>query len=204
MSRKEIFMHTSTNGLQNARELVLKSFTKRRRVNSVTDLDQLYKQFRAQYKSLTQDDIKAVFKELQDKGVGSVVIGRGLKPTRFIWKYNLKDVAERALAGMNNFDKLQPLSEVSRARIIDPVSRKMIREAVTGPHAAKPRKIRTKRVKRNLGPIKASQSGIKPNEILVQFQPNARPVIQLNLELPASMSQKDIEALISLVTEAKS
>lgn len=39
--------------------------------------------------------------------------------------------------------------------------------------------------------------------MLVQFQSTARPVIQLNLELPTSMSHKDIEALISLVTEAR-
>lgn len=202
MSRNEKSMHTSTNGIQNARELILKSFTKRQRVNSVTDLDQLYRQFRAQYKTLTEDDIKAVFKELQDKGAGSYVIGRGLNPTRFIWRYNLKEVAERALAGLYNFKTLKPLEETSRARIIDPVSRKTLREAVTGPQAVKPRRRHTRKVNPLKTTNRASQAN--DNEITVQYQPSVRPVIQLNLELPASMSQKDIEALISLVTDARS
>lgn len=45
---------------------------------------------------VVEEEFLATFKKLMDLGVGSLVVGRGGNPTRFIWNYKLKDVAKAA------------------------------------------------------------------------------------------------------------
>lgn len=52
---------------------------------------------------IVEDEYLATFKRLQDLGIGALVIGRKGKPNRFLWHYNLKDVAT-ASSGKSNVE----------------------------------------------------------------------------------------------------
>lgn len=64
--------------------------------------------------NLDQNETMAVFRELERLGVGSIVIGRRGKPTRFVWKYNLKDVANAAYGKIPESDMNPLFSQTGR------------------------------------------------------------------------------------------
>lgn len=100
-------MDLSTVATQNdTAKNVFKVLSERERFRSETNLSRLRRSLLDEGKKVVADDYLGVFKSLQDLGIGTIVIGRGNKPTRFKWHYNLREVAKAA----GQHKKLPPAS----------------------------------------------------------------------------------------------
>lgn len=84
----------------------------RQRINNKTDILQFTRIIRNEVPEATEEDTMAFFKSLQDEGKGVLIRGRGDNPTRFIWKYNLKEVAEQALGKRQDASLLDTKAKV--------------------------------------------------------------------------------------------
>lgn len=128
-----------------------------------------------------------VFKKLEASDMGRLVRGRGKNPDRFIWKYNLKDLANKVK--MNGISKLttKQLELTTDAKIENPPKRRKTLkvERLTG------RRIGVR--DRNL---KATEA--KP-EAITASQPDS---VTINVSL-AGMSQADRLAIIQLLKNGK-
>lgn len=82
--------------------------SERQRYRRRTDLNRLYNMLKMSGSTVSPDDFLNVFKTLQAAQVGSLVIGRKNNPNRFVWNYNLKDIAKAAQNGAT-IQQLQPL-----------------------------------------------------------------------------------------------
>lgn len=153
---------------------VFKMLANRQRLSKKTDIPQFTKYLKHVEPNASEKDVLEVFKKLQEEGYGSVIIGRGDKPTRFIWDYNLKDVAQKVLG---NEVEVMPLDASKRS-----VKTRKTRADKGMPRTKKPRKIAIR----------------KPSE-LKQVQ----PVISINLKLGEGTSVKDIQALLELANSLK-
>jgi hypothetical protein len=76
---------------------IFNSLAKRKRTRKVTDLRQLQYKLLDEGEKLTKEDVMRTFQALEKAGVGSVIIGRRGKPTRFKWHYSIKRVAKAGL-----------------------------------------------------------------------------------------------------------
>lgn len=85
--------------------IVLKTLTERQRVNKKTNLTHLFQSLKRDNEVLNRDEFYSFFKDLQDRGLGVMIKGRRDNPDRFIWNYNLKEVAQKVL-GVS--DKITP------------------------------------------------------------------------------------------------
>lgn len=94
--------------------LVFKNLQSRERNNQQTDLTNMYRAIYKTNPDIDQIEFLNVFKKLQEHHAGVLVIGRGGNPNRFIWKYNLKEVADQALKNHTDFTKLQVFSARTR------------------------------------------------------------------------------------------
>src|SRR6185312_119444 len=72
---------------------VFEVFGARERFRRETNLQRLQRSLLENGKKVVDDEFVELFKKLQSAGIGTLVIGRGNKATRFKWHYNLKDVA---------------------------------------------------------------------------------------------------------------
>lgn len=102
--------------LNKAAEVVFNDFSKRVRFRDETNLKRYHRLLEEQYGAVNPDELMATFKALEKLGLGSIVVGRRKKPTRFVWHYNLKDVAAAA-RGEINADQINPLFNKSGKRI---------------------------------------------------------------------------------------
>lgn len=73
---------------------VFEDLSKRERFRRETNLINYERKLLNSGKKIIHGEYLQVWKMLQDLGVGSLIIGRNKTPTRFIWNYNLKDVAK--------------------------------------------------------------------------------------------------------------
>jgi hypothetical protein len=93
----------------NVAKAVFENMAGRRRYRKYTNLRFLRRQLEANGKeTIAPEKLMSVFKTLEQMGLGSIVIGRRKNPTKFIWNYNLKDVAQVA-AGKKAAGELGPI-----------------------------------------------------------------------------------------------
>lgn len=85
-------------------------FQARERFRRETNLGRLHRTLIEDGKKVVDEELVILFKKLEALGIGTLVIGRGNRFSRFKWHYNLKDVAKAAKA-----DKKLP----SKAKITD-------------------------------------------------------------------------------------
>ena len=156
-------------------ELVFNVLSERNRHRSRTDLKNLYRSIKKMEPDIDEEQFMAVFKGLAAAGAGSLIIGRRGNPNRFIWKYNLKAIADAAITSgvkPSTFEKLadKPVKVISPpAAPIVPVKMKAeVKPQVT---TRKPRK----------KPLEAKQGTF----------------LQIDL---STMRPEDVAALIALVS----
>lgn len=113
------------NELQNnpVAKLVFDVLAERQRHRQRTDLNNLFRAMRRDNPDLSEKEYLEVFKTLQANGAGSLIIGRRGNPNRFIWKYNLKDLAEKVqINGLNpvtikHLEMIKPESKAGETTI---------------------------------------------------------------------------------------
>lgn len=87
----------STPKVSSDAQTILKVLSSRKRSRRRTDLNRLFLAVQATNKNISETSFLEFFKTLQDKNVGSLIIGRKNNPNRFAWKYSLKDFASGEL-----------------------------------------------------------------------------------------------------------
>lgn len=95
-------------------EAIFGIFSERIRFRRVTNLQKLHNDLVNQNKPVDDDDMVQTFKSLEDAGLGALVIGRNGNPSRFVWDYNLKEVAKAALEGKPSVDQAARLTAMKR------------------------------------------------------------------------------------------
>lgn len=85
--------------LNDAAIATFKELSARQRYRKDTNLRRFRKALSEKHGNIDLHQLEEVFKHMEELGLGSLVIGRDDKPTRFVWKYNLKDVAKAAATG---------------------------------------------------------------------------------------------------------
>lgn len=113
-TQKEI--KSIANGSETAKT-VFDVLSKRRRFRRQTNLNKLQQMLMDQGCLIVEDDYINLFKELETKGVGSLIVGRKGNPNRFKWNYSLKSVAKAAI-GNDNVEQFEPLGK--KAPVITP------------------------------------------------------------------------------------
>lgn len=93
---------------------VFKMLADRQRINNKTDITQYTRYIRAQLPNTTPEDVLAFFKNLEAQGKGVVIIGRRGNPDRFIWNYNLREVAQNALGNKTEASPAKQAVKVKR------------------------------------------------------------------------------------------
>lgn len=109
---------------------VFKVLEKRQRFRKRSDISRIYREIKSTHMSTDPKEVLNVFKELQSLGVGSIVIGRKNNPNRFIWKYNLKEVAKAAKnkdVSLNNLDTFK--EGPSKAETINTASKTVFKSS---------------------------------------------------------------------------
>lgn len=96
-------------------KVMFEEFSSRQRYRDNTNVHHLHNTLRTKGVKLSEDDIITAFKQLTEMGIGKIIFGRGKNPTRFLWNYNLKDVA-KAAQGKKPLEEAQLLKAVSRAK----------------------------------------------------------------------------------------
>jgi hypothetical protein len=145
----------------------------RQRFRRRTDLNRLYLTVQSNPKNsgISEDDFLEVFKDLQAIKAGSLVIGRKNNPNRFVWKYNLKELASAAL---NNKD----LTELGPM-----------------PKKAPKRTAFRRKVKPTFKAKVAEPVPVKPTQV---EQVTGPAIIQLTLQLSPNYRPEDVHALLQL------
>lgn len=170
-------------------KMVFKALSDKQRARRATDLTHLFKVVIKMDQSVPERDFLAVFKQLQDAKVGSLIIGRKNNHNRFLWNYNLKDVAQAAkgkAVEMKTIEesfpgnkkttrKVKPIIRRKKMRIVKPA---MLRQALLNNKIEEPRQT----------VIPAARTSTLKG-----------PRIQFNLELGPDVPFKDIQALLELV-----
>ncbi len=154
--------------------LVYKVLGSRQRIRQQTDLTVLYRQIKRLDRNVNEKDFLATFRKLEADGAGSLVIGRRGNPNRFIWKYNLKDVA--TLANKNKpLSGLKPLEETNH-RLVQ-FTKPTRKVAVVKP----------KQLKRAIK---------RQTEVLA-----AKPMLQIVINIPEGTNKQDVQAYIDLAKD---
>lgn len=158
---------------------IVEMLAQRQRVNKSTDLEQLTRSLSSKHPGILLEDVIQVFKQFAQDGAGSLVRRRGNNPTRFLWNYNLKEYAEKA---MGKRQDVSGLSELGRA--------------------LRPHELETKR---SVGRPKGSKN--KTSKIEFQMPKESmietKPLVTINFELPKGTTAKDIAAVLDLLKETK-
>lgn len=80
-----------------AAQAIFKDMSDRERFRREYNLKRLFKELQEKTKAtLDEREFLQTFKDLEAAGLGSIVLGRGKTADRWIWSYNLKDVARCA------------------------------------------------------------------------------------------------------------
>lgn len=80
-------------------ETALYALALRERLRTFTDITRLRYELMKKGHKIVESRFLKVFTDLESKGMGSIIHGRGDKPTRFEWNYSMKSIAEAALEG---------------------------------------------------------------------------------------------------------
>lgn len=82
-------------------KVIFNNLSKRLRFSRKTNLSKFQNQLLNSGEKIVEDEFFDTFKELQKAGAGALVHGRGGKPTRFKWHYDLKSVAKAVTTDKN-------------------------------------------------------------------------------------------------------
>ncbi len=146
----------------------------RERFRRRSDLRGMFYELAGKVKNVNYDDFLTVFENLQEAGVGRIVVGRKNNPDRFLWNYNLKDVA-KALP----VDKLSPLPKEIRKR------KKVGIKAVSS-------KRKVEKYKEEIAARPAAKAS--PIQDLSDF-------LNINIRLSKDTRPADVKALLQLLKE---
>lgn len=163
-------------------KLVFDVLSERQRHRQRTDLNNLYRGMLKIDSGLDHDKFMDVFRSLDQNGAGKLVRGRRGNPDRFIWKYDLRALAEAAKrnginpATMEQLELQQPDKVIPakvRRKARRPAKRKVIQH------------VQMKAKAQVASPVKGEQAS------------EPQTIIQISLK---DMSQSDRVALIKLLT----
>ena len=145
----------------------------RQRAHSATTLSSIKNQLLELNENIVSKDYMDFWRGLETAGVGSIILGRRGKQTRFEWNYSLRKIAQLAIEG-----KEEEIGRIAskRAKVI-PVS--PVDEELEIIHAAVPPK---------------AKSLAKKEEKLVYRIPVRKDYI-LEISLPVDVSQDEIEKI---------
>jgi hypothetical protein len=163
-------------------DLVMGILSERQRHRQRTDLKNLYRGAKRVEPKIDEDQFMEVFKKLAASGAGSLIIGRRGNPNRFIWKYNLKDIAEAVKTSGVSVATFKALGE--KPKEIVPPKAKPVKRAAKAPVAVKMK-----------SETKVPVTTRKPRGEPVAAKPGT--FLQIDL---STMSPADVAALISLVS----
>lgn len=105
-------------------QLVFTALSQRERHRSEPmSLSRFKRIMRKQGARIIEDDYYKVFQELSKQGYGSIVMGRGSRPIRFIWNKKLTDIADSA-----KVDKTKNLAELSKSLAVSRAEPQIIKE----------------------------------------------------------------------------
>lgn len=79
--------------------IVFNSLARRQRFRYETNLNKMKNILLNSGEKIVEDEFRALFRKLQDYGVGAIIYGRGSNPDKFKWNYNLRDLAKAAVTG---------------------------------------------------------------------------------------------------------
>lgn len=71
----------------------------RQRARNFTSMGKIKNQLLQMGETVVDKDYKTFWKDLENAGAGSIILGRRGRETRFEWSYSLKDVAKIAIEG---------------------------------------------------------------------------------------------------------
>lgn len=175
--------------------------SKRIRFRHQTNLNKFRNDLLSAGHKIVEKEYIETFQKLDQLGVGSLIIGRRGKPNRFLWNYNLKDVAKSAKA-----ISTPPSS---------PIAKIETKPQVTLPKGNLPRvesKLLTKRGRPYRKVVAAPSQPSKPatqvsapvpkiSAAPVVNQEAAKAPLSVTINLPSNVSKDDIAALLQLVSE---
>ena len=82
-------------------EVLSTSLALRERVRHSSDIARMKNQLIREGETIVDSELFKFWKDLQNAGVGSVIVGRRGKPTRFDWHVSMKSVAKALMDGTN-------------------------------------------------------------------------------------------------------
>lgn len=183
------------NELQNnpVAKLVFDVLAERQRHRQRTDLNNLFRAMRRDNPDLSEREYLEVFKTLQMNGAGSLIIGRRGNPNRFIWKYNLKDLAEKIKTnGLNH-------STIKHLELIKPEAKadeKVVKRAKRP--SFKSKRILGTKVEEKPKARKKAIAVVKPSELVNEVKATPQG-ITLNINAP-NLTASDLKALVEILT----
>lgn len=159
-------------------KIVFDMFSARERFRRRSDLRRMHSNLVLEGKQISYDDFLTVFENLQDAGVGRIVVGRKNNPDRFLWNYNIKEVAQRAKQGVS-VEALEPLPVAIRKR-----TRKVKRQS----------KVIAK-------PTESHSVSVKQMDNYTQAKKNLTDTLNINITLSPQTRPEDVTALLGLLNE---
>jgi hypothetical protein len=153
-------------------QTIFNSLAERKRTRKITDLRQLQYKLLDEGAKLTKEDVMKTFKALEDAGVGSIIIGRKGKPTRFKWNYSIKRVAKAGVP--TKLKKNEPLKVSSKKMNASEFS---------------------ERVKGIIPLALAENSFLAVISTTVKIRPN----FSSKIELPLDLKKEDIDELTKIL-----
>jgi hypothetical protein len=176
-------IETVANGSEIGK-IVFKALSEKQRARRATDLTHLYRAVSKMDKTVQEKEFLKVFRQLEDADIGSLIIGRRNNHNRFVWNYNLKQVAQAANGKMST-KELAPAVPEKKAKTVRKVTKRR-----------KPSMFKA----RSQSVSKVETAPIVEDAHVTKSSSVAGPTkIQLTLELAPEVSAKDIQALIELV-----
>jgi hypothetical protein len=146
-------------------EIIMTGLSMRERARSYLSLNRIKRELLDSGEKIVSEDFKGFWKSLEDAGYGVVVYGRKNRPSRFMWHYNLKEVAKHALSSKD----AKPLVKVE-------------------PKAVK-RVVRKRKTIKGVSPMTRKTDSTK--ELVIPF----RNSFTFNLTLPADFSKEEAKTI---------
>jgi hypothetical protein len=162
-------------------QTIFNSLAKRKRTRRITDLRQLQYKLSNEGEKITREGVMRTFQALQDAGVGSVIIGRKGKPTRFKWDYSVKRVAQAGIKVV----KVKKTKE--EPAFVAPVISKKSRKMTTSEFSEKVRA---------LAPANIASESI---QAVISTTIKIRNNFSSKIELPLDLKREDIDELSKIL-----
>jgi hypothetical protein len=187
---KAVFESTPTAGT------IRDVLSERIRFRHQTNLNKFRNDLLSAGHKIVEKEYIETFQKLDQLGVGSLIIGRRGKPNRFLWNYNLKDVAKSA---KGTAKATTPIVKVEAKAEAAPVKKEVkmgltkrgrpFRKVLAAP--SQPAKLATQV---SVPVPKISAAPVVNKDV-------AKAPLAVTINLPSNVSKDDIAALLQLVSE---